>query len=170
MAKIFIQSSFFTIRTVTENNKEDILEVYHACEDFLALGPQPKASMAMVLADLEISRQEGGCFCGIYGPTGNMLGVVDFVPGEFEGKTDTAFFSLLMISALFRNQGIGDEVVKLVESEIKKDVGISEIRSGVQVNNPQAIRFWQKNGYKIVSAPELLPDTTTAFQLSKKLR
>jgi ribosomal protein S18 acetylase RimI-like enzyme len=169
MAKIFIQSSFFTIRTVTENNKEDILEVYHACEDFLALGPQPKASMAMVLADLEISRQEGGCFCGIYGPTGNMLGVVDFVPGEFEGKTDTAFFSLLMISALFRNQGIGDEVVKLVESEIKKDVGISEIRSGVQVNNPQAIRFWQKNGYKIVSGPELLPDSTTAFQLSKKL-
>ena len=50
------------------------LEVYRRCEDFLALGPEPKASLEMVLADLEISRQEGGCFCGIYGPTGNMLG------------------------------------------------------------------------------------------------
>ena len=146
------------------------LEVYRRCEDFLALGPEPKASLEMVLADLEISRQEGGCFCGIYGPTGNMLGVVDFVPGGFEGKADTAFLSLLMIALQYRNQGIGIEAVRLIEKEIQKDAAVTEIRSGVQVNNPQAIQFWQKNGYKIVSGPELLPDTTTAFQLSKKLR
>jgi hypothetical protein len=74
MENVYIKGSSFTIRTVTKNNKEDILEVYRRCEDFLALGPEPKASLEMVLADLEISRQEGGCFCGIYGPTGNMLG------------------------------------------------------------------------------------------------
>ena len=97
-------------------------------------------------------------------------GVVDFVPGGFEGKADTAFLSLLMIALQYRNQGIGIETVRLVEREIQKDTAVTEIRSGVQVNNPAAIRFWQKNGYKIVSGPELLPDTTTAFQLSKKLR
>jgi ribosomal protein S18 acetylase RimI-like enzyme len=169
MANIFIKGSSLTIRTVTENNKEDILEVYRRCEDFLALGPEPKASIKMVLADLEISRQEASCFCGIYHNEEHLVGVVDFVPRGFEGKADTAFLSLLMIALQYRNQGIGIETVRLVEAEIKKNKCISEICSGVQVNNPQAIQFWQKNGYKIVSGPELLPDTTTAFQLSKKL-
>jgi ribosomal protein S18 acetylase RimI-like enzyme len=169
MTDILIKSRSLTLCSVTPNDTEAILGVYRACEDFLALGPEPKASIKMVLADLEISRQEGGCFCGIYDPTGNMLGVVDFVPGEFEGKADTAFLSLLMIALQYRNQGIGIETVRLVEREIQKDTTITEIRSGVQVNNPQAIQFWQKNGYKIVSKPELLPDTTTVFHLSKKL-
>ena len=125
--------------------------------------------MEMVFTDLDISRQYGGCFCGIFNPDDHLFGVVDFVPRGFEGKADTAFLSLLMIALQYRNQGIGIETVRLVEAEIKKNTCISEIRSGVQVNNPQAIQFWQKNGYKIVSGPELLPDTTTAFQLSKKL-
>jgi len=97
------------------------------------------------------------------------VGVVDFIPSGFEGKADTAFLSLLMIALQYRNQRIGIETVRLVEREIQKDTTITEIRSGVQVNNPAAIRFWQQNGYRIVSGPELLPDTTTVFQLSKKL-
>jgi ribosomal protein S18 acetylase RimI-like enzyme len=169
MTDILIKSSSLTLRTITPNDTEAILGVYHACEDFLALGPEPKASIKMVLVDLEISRQEGGCFCGIYGPTGNMLGVVDFVHGEFEGKADTAFFSLIMIAAPYRNQGIGNKTISLIEKEIKKDKHIIEIRSAVQVNNPVAIRFWQKNGYRIVSGPELQPDTTIVYRLSKKL-
>jgi ribosomal protein S18 acetylase RimI-like enzyme len=169
MVNILIKGSCFTIRTVTASNKKDILGVYRGCEDFLALGPESKASIKMVLNDLEISRQEGGCFCGIYNPQWYLLGVVDFVPRGFEGKANTAFLSLLMIALQYRNQGIGIETVRLVEAEIKKNTCISEIRSGVQVNNPQAIQFWQKNGYKIVSGPEIRPDTTTVFQLSKKL-
>ncbi len=169
MTDILIKSRLLTLRTVTPNDTESILGVYRQCEDFLALGPEPKASLEMVQKDLEISRQEGGCFCGIYNPGDHLFGVVDFVPRDFEGKADSAFISLLMIALQYRNQGIGIETVRLVESEIKKNIGISEIRSGVQVNNPQAIQFWQKNGYKIVSVPELRPDSTTVFQLSKKL-
>ena len=37
------------IRPITENDLEEVFEVYRQCEDFLALGPKPKASMAMVL-------------------------------------------------------------------------------------------------------------------------
>jgi RimJ/RimL family protein N-acetyltransferase len=169
MANILIKSRLLTLRTITPNDTQAILGVYRQCEDFLALGPEPKASLEMVQKDLEISRREGGCFCGIFKDKGPLVGVVDFIPSGFEGKADTAFLSLLMIALQYRNQRIGIETVRLVEREIQKDTTITEIRSGVQVNNPAAIRFWQQNGYRIVSGPELLPDTTTVFQLSKKL-
>ncbi|MBI5958514.1 MAG: hypothetical protein HY866_07265, partial [Chloroflexi bacterium] len=67
----------FTIRPVEDDQLENVLEVYRPCEDFLALGPQPKASMVMVEADLRLSADNGGIFCGIYDPGGVMLGVVD---------------------------------------------------------------------------------------------
>jgi RimJ/RimL family protein N-acetyltransferase len=169
MTDILIKSRSLTLRSVTPDDTEAILKVYRACEDFLALGPEPKASFEMVQKDLEISRQEGGCFCGIFKYKGSLVGVVDFIPSGFEGQKGTAFFSLIMIALQYRNQGIGIETVRLVEREIQKDTTITEIRSGVQVNNPQAIQFWENNGYKIVSKPELLPDTTTVFRLSKKL-
>jgi hypothetical protein len=43
------------------------------------------------------------------------------------------------------------------------------VLSGVQVNNPQAIQFWQRNGYCIVSGLIFHPDQTTAYDLRKDL-
>ena len=80
-----------------------------------------------------------------------------------------AFIELLMIAAPFRNQGIGRAVVEAVEDEIRKDAGVSTILSGVQVNNPGAVRFWQRNGYRIASEPKLRPDQTTTVDLRKDL-
>jgi len=169
MTDILIKGRSLTLRTVTPNDTEAILGVYRACEDFLVLGPEPKASLEMVQKDLETSRQEGGCFCGIFDAVGQLVGVVDFIPFGFEGKPDTAFFSLIMIAVPSRNQGTGNKTISLIEKEIIKDKQITEIRSAVQVNNPAAIRFWQKNGYRIVSGPELQPDTTIVYRLRKKL-
>jgi ribosomal protein S18 acetylase RimI-like enzyme len=155
------------IRSITQVDLGAVLNVYRQCEDFLALGPVSTASMEMVLADLELSRREGGNFCGIYTPDGKMVGIVDYVASNFEGNPHTAFLSLLMIAAPFRKHGIGQVVVTAVENEIRKNPQVTTIRSGVQVNNPQAIRFWQRNGYRIVSGPELMPDQTTVFGLQK---
>ena len=169
MTTVFIRGNSLILRTVTANNKEAILRVYCQCEDFLALGPEPKASLEMVIKDMEASQYEGGWFCGIYHTDGHLLGVVDFTPIGFEGKPDTAFISLLMIATPFRKQGIGTETIQLIEREIKKDARVTEIRSAVQENNTKATKFWQKNGYRIVSKPELHPDNTTVFQLRKNL-
>ncbi|HEX2994570.1 MAG TPA: GNAT family N-acetyltransferase, partial [Anaerolineales bacterium] len=98
-----------------------------------------------------------------------MMGIIDYVPCNFEGEPQTAFLSLLMIAAPFRGQGLGAAIVAAVEKEIMKDTRITAIRSGVQVNNPQAIRFWQSRGYRIVSGPQLMPDQTTVFGLLKNV-
>ena len=167
--RILIERETFTIRPVRKDELDAVLEIYRQCEDFLALGPVATASMSMVLADLDISREEGGVYCGIYAPTGEMLGVFDFVLAGFEGDPQAAFFSLLMIAAPHRGRGLGKAVVEAVEEEIRRDPRVTVIRSGVQVNNLQGIHFWQRRGYRIVSGPKFLPDQTTAFDLRKDL-
>jgi ribosomal protein S18 acetylase RimI-like enzyme len=165
--KIRIRDYSLEIHPIAQDDLDAVLDVYKQCEDFLALGPRPTASMEMVLEDIEISKAEGGVFCGIYTTDGKMIGIVDYVPGNYRGERHTAFLELLMIAASFRKQGIGKAVVKAVEDEIRRDAKVETILSGVQVNNPQAVQFWQRNGYRIVSEPKLHPDQTTAVDLRK---
>jgi len=157
------------IRPISDNDIQSIFEVYQACEDFLSLGPEPKASLKMVKADLDISREENGIFCGIFDKENKMIGIIDFVPKLYDDKRELAFLMLLMIAKPYRNHGIGARVVRLVEEQIKKDEMITYIYSGVQVNNQQAIKFWGRMGYEIYSGPKLLPDKTTVYHLRKKV-
>src|SRR5215208_21946 len=169
MTTILLPNHNLEIHPIRPDDVEAALEVYRQSEDFLALGPVSTASKEMVLKDLESSQNEGGIFWGIYMVDGKMIGVVDYVPRNFDGSPHTAYLSLLMIAAPFRQQGIGRVIVEAIENEIKKDAGIRTIRVGVQVNNPQAIWFWQRNGYQIVSGPKLMPDQTIVFDLRKDL-
>ncbi len=159
----------FDIHPISSNELDDVLRVYQQCEDFLALGPVSTASMEMVRTDLEISRKEGGIFCGIYKADGEMIGIIDYVPSFYLQNPCHAFLELLMIAAPYRKQGVGKAIVEAIENEIRKDAKVNTIFSGVQVNNPQAIRFWLRNGYRIVSEPKLHPDQTTAVDLRKDL-
>lgn len=166
MVVMSIQKNTLEIRTVTQDDKYAVLDVYRQSEDFLALGPEAKASLGMVLKDIEAARHEGGAFQGIYAD-GKMIGIVSYVARNFERKPQAAFISLLMISASYRGCGIGKEIVKRIEKEILNDSHVTTILSAVQVNNPDALRFWQKNGYQIAIGPELRPDSTTVFHLRK---
>lgn len=153
----------------SENEAYAILDVYRRCEDFLALGPDPHASMRMVLDDLAHSAEQGGMFCGIY-RSGHMVGVVDFVPLGFDGKEDAACLMLLMIAGEERGRGLGRKVVEAVEAEILKNEEIHEICSGVQANNPDGIGFWTRMGYDIVGGPRVMEDTTVCYDLMKTVR
>ena len=164
-----MQDRFLEIHPIAPDELDAILEVYKRCEDFLALGPVATASMEMVLKDIEISKEEGGIFCGIYTADRKMIGVLDYVQEGYHRDAHAAYLSLLMIDSSYRNQGIGQAVVEAVENEIRKNSSIKVILAGVQVNNPQAVRFWQRYGYRIVSEPKLMLDQTTAFDLRKDL-
>jgi ribosomal protein S18 acetylase RimI-like enzyme len=160
---------WLVIKAIDEREIENIYRIYLGCEDFLALGPQPKASREMVMKDLEDSKRHNRAFCGIYEGQGGMVGIVDYALGGYEGRRGWAYLALLMIATDQRGRGIGSRVVKLVESEIMKDPGITRICSGVQVNNTPAIAFWRKMGYRVCGGPDLMPDRTTVYHLEKKL-
>ena len=159
----------FTLRPVTPADIDAVLAVYRQCEDFLALGPVASASLEMVMQDLEISRAEGGVFCGVCDAQGQMLGVVDYIPRGFEGMPEAAFLSLLMIAAPYRGGGLGRRVVERIEALIRQDPLVKSILSAVQVNNPGAVRFWEAQGYRVISQPALQADGTTTVKLHKQI-
>jgi len=160
---------WLVIKAIDESEIEDICRIYQGCEDFLALGPQPKASREMVMKDLEDSKRHNRSFCGIYDGHGGMVGIVDFARNGHGGRREWACLALLMIAKPHRRRGIGARVAGMVEREITKDPGVVWIDSGVQVNNAPAIAFWRKMGYEICGGPELMPDTTTVYHLRKKV-
>jgi ribosomal protein S18 acetylase RimI-like enzyme len=159
-----ITTDKFSIRPVSSDEIDAILAVYRQCEDFLALGPVPTASLEMVQADLRLSQSQNGVFCGIFDPGGTMVGVLDVIP-QFESSSP--FLELLMIAAPYRSKGLGAEVVRVMETELRCDPTITAIRAGVQANNPKAIRFWNRMGFKIVGGPRLI-DQTTCYDLLKE--
>jgi ribosomal protein S18 acetylase RimI-like enzyme len=159
----------FSIRPIEENQLAQVLDVYRQCEDFLALGPQPHASLDMILSDMRLSQEEGCTYCGIFNPQAEMMGIFDYNCSGFEGQASQAFISLLMIARPFRNQGLGDGVMRWFEIELDKHSSVRRILSGVQVNNPAAVRFWIRQGFRIASAAQLLQDGTTCYQLVKEL-
>jgi len=151
------------------NDLPALLDVYRMCEDFLSLGPIAHASAEMVLTDLAHSQEDGGIYCSIIAPSGEVVGVIDFVPHGYQAQPDTAYLSLLMIASPHRSKGLGEMVVRAVEDYLCSKAPLSVIKSGVQVNNPGAIRFWLRMGYEITSGPIDLPDQTTVFNLEKKI-
>lgn len=156
------------IRPVTPADYPAILEVYRQCEDFLALGPVSKASMDMVLKDIRDAGVENGIYCGIFTGT-EMIGVVSYVPSQFEFRPVDVFILLLMIAAPYRGSGLGSLIVDMVEKELCSHHRIRSIRLGCQVNNPRAIKFWKEKGYYIYGGPDLLPDKTTVYHLRKDI-
>ncbi len=165
---MFIQGEYYTIQKVDKEEVESIYNVYKNCEDFLSLGPISTATKEMVLDDLRLSEKEGGLFCGIF-LEGEMVGIIDFVLSGYKDNPNHAYLSLLMISSNYRRKGIGMDVVKAVEREILKSKTIQSIFAGVQINNKHAIAFWEKMGYKIISGPQLMPDTTITYKLQKDI-
>ncbi len=159
----------FSLCALDERDLPELLELYRACEDFLALGPNPRASTEMVLGDLALSRASGGMFHGIRNETGNLIGVADWIPGGFEGCPETAFIELLMIAGVHRHAGLGRAVLVEIERLIRLEGRARHIACGVQVNNRAAQRFWWRCGYRSARPPEKLPDRTTGLLLCKEL-
>jgi RimJ/RimL family protein N-acetyltransferase len=142
-----------------------LLETYRQCEDFLALGPVPRASIEMIRGDMAHSQSLGGQFCGIEDAQGQVIGVLDFVPDT--GSEGVAFIELLMIAGPWRRRGIGRRVVTSLEGYLKANHGVHTVEAAVQANNPDAMRFWAALGYR--QAPEAVrqADGTVTHRLSR---
>jgi RimJ/RimL family protein N-acetyltransferase len=164
-----IELARYVLKELSETDLPKVLKVYQQCEDFLALGPVPYASLEMVRNDFRHSRDNGGIFYGICDKQQDMIGVLDVVLAGFEGNEEQAFISLLLISAPHRNRGIGHAVLAAIEEHIKANPKVKRILSAVQTNNQRAIDFWQREGYAIRGEPQKQEDGTITYNLCKKI-
>lgn len=158
----------YTLIPLDESHLDELLALYRQCEDFLALGPRPHASPEMVLEDLALSRQNGGEYSGVY-VDGQLAGVLDVIGAGYQGEAHTAYLELLMLAAAHRGRGLGAELFADLLAGLRAS-GITCLKAGVQVNNPGALRFWQRMGFEVVSEPRLLEDGTTCVELSMEIQ
>jgi RimJ/RimL family protein N-acetyltransferase len=154
------------IAKIGQIDLDSSLQVYRQCEDFLSLGPVARASMEMLLKDMNHSENSNGFFCGIWDEIGNQVGVIDFIPEKGKG---TAILELLMVAKPFRKMGFGSEVLRCLESYLKTVYKTRRMESGVQVNNEDAIRFWRRHGFHIEERGRDMGDGTTAYEMYKDI-
>lgn len=164
-----IQHGSFSICPVGVDSYPAVLDVYRQCEDFLALTPTSVATIDMIQLDMNQSQRQRGEYCGVFMPSGNMVGIVDVIRSGFEGRSDRAFIELLIIAQPYRKRGLGAAVVQAVEAEIAKDTTVTAIELAVMVNNPDAIRFWERMGYIIISGALPQPDGTVVWRMRKPI-
>lgn len=165
---IFVTEGF-TIRKIYENDVDTIFRVYKDSEDFLLLGPEPKASKDMVFKDIESSAKTGGIYCLILNKEEEEIGIVDFIPNMYKENPRYGYISLIMIKSEYRNKGYGKKVVDLIEGIMQKQHQVEKVFVSIQENNAKGIKFWERKGYKIFSEPELQPDKTIVLHMEKDL-
>lgn len=49
----------YVLKAVTDGELQSVLDLYKACEDFLGLGPQPCASMEMMMKTSTVQGERG---------------------------------------------------------------------------------------------------------------
>lgn len=155
---------------VIKANKADapqLLAVYKQCEDFLALGPEPAASLKMVYDDLVHSHAVRGQYCRICDGDDRSVGILDYIPAT--ESEETAFIELLMIGMAWRRKGIGRSIVEALEKHLQASCRTRTIHSAVQTNNDVGIRFWASLGYVRAAVPQRQLDGTVTYRLTKVL-
>ena len=160
------QTDDLKVTTIGKRESSALLEVYKQCEDFLALGPVPVASLGMIQKDRADSRRQGGQYCAIRNGQDVLVGVIDFAVTE---RTNSCFLELLMIAAPWRNKGYGRTVVTCLDQYLKRSYGIQRMNAAVQTNNPKGIRFWKRLGYDVSNEPRDQPDGTVTYEMTKML-
>lgn len=161
----------FEILPAGAERTDELLALYRRCEDFLALNPlAPSADAAMIQRDLTTTAAEGGYYCAVQAPGGELLGVVDFIPRGFQEQPQQAFLELLMLPADRRGQGLGARVLACVEDALRIDPQVTALLAGCQVNNPRGLRFWLRQGFEMITEAETQPDGTVCVLLRKWLR
>lgn len=159
----------FTVRPVGADSMAALLALYRQCEDFLALGPNPYASVEMIQRDLVTTAGEGGHYCGIYQRgTGELAGVLDVVPGGHQGDPRLAYLELLMLGKPYRGQGLGERVFAALLVALRQR-GVEALEAGVQENNPDAQRFWLRMGFTLTGPATPQADGTVAAPMRIQL-
>jgi ribosomal-protein-alanine N-acetyltransferase len=94
--------------------------------------------------------------------------IIGFIIG---GKINQNLAKILMLSVskLFRNQKIGSSLFKKFLEEISTD-NIKNIQLEVRSDNKKAIKFYEKNGFKITKKiKKFYQNGNDAFTMEKKI-
>ncbi|MBQ6568975.1 MAG: GNAT family N-acetyltransferase [Clostridia bacterium] len=142
-------SSCYTVKRLTENDIPNILELCESNPLYYKYFKVP-CTADSVKEDLKIT-PPGKCisdkyYVGFYSD-GKLFGVLDIVCGY--PCESTAYIGFFMLHSSVQGKGKGSSIIDEVCGYLK-EVGFKKVRLAILRGNPQAGRFWTKNGFKSV--------------------
>lgn len=153
---MILKGDGFEIRPLTACKLDAAVQVYRQAGGDDRRDPQRKITGLDVLEDIDLSRQEGGLVCGIYDTNDEMVGVVEFVPADFGGRSDSACIRSFKVAGPYRSRGLGVKVLKLLEGEFKKDARVRLLWAGFDENCPTQQAFAARHGFRAATQEDLL--------------
>lgn len=93
-------------------------------------------------------------FLGIFAKdSGEHIGNIKFEP--LDREKGYAVLGILIGDARWRGKGVGPEVIEACAQELSREEGIHELVLGVELANSQAIRSYEKAGFKIEASEKI---------------
>lgn len=152
---MILKGDGFEIRPLTACKLDAAVQVYRQAGDDDRQEPERRITGLDVLDDIDLSRREGGLLCGIYDANDEMAGVVDFIPADFGGRSDSACIRSLKIAGPYRSRGLGGKTLSLLEGELKKDPHIRFLWAGFKEDCPSQQAFATRHGFRAATREDL---------------
>ncbi len=111
--------------------------------------PPESPGPELVAKEAADAREHGALFCGLrLKKSRQMVGVAVYEPSNYRGDPACAWIALLMIAEPCQGRGYGTEAAQHIEDAIFSAPGVQAIKLGVLSNNPAALAFWRRMGYR----------------------
>ena len=159
-------SSCYAVRALGASDAASVLRLCQGnAQYYLYCGMQP--TLQQVLHDMQIlpegverSRKH---YVGFF-DRDDLAAVMDCVEGYPDSQS--VYIGFFMMNAGLQGRGIGSAIIAGVAGYLQS-IGVKRLRLAIARDNPQATRFWFKNGFQVVQEVEM--DGWTALVADRRL-
>lgn len=151
---MLLETERLVIKSLSQADADNVLKVYEGSKDFFDLQTTEELSGELVRSDMAAIQKQGGEFAGIFDRASNeLIGVIAFVPKNFQGQADYAWINLLLIRDSDRRQGFGREAYQAIEQFIFDDQTVKRIGCTLLPQFDPSLKFAEALGFERAGGP-----------------
>lgn len=156
-----IKKSLFQLKDYKVNKLEfeedlkDLLELCENCKDYYELTGIESVNLETakeVFKELPPGKEyDSKMVIGLYNDKDTLIGIIEGIT-DFP-KKDIWYIGQIMISADYRNEGLGEKFYKGFQKWASLN-NVNSIKLGVLEKNIHGLRFWKRMGFNIIKKIE----------------
>lgn len=138
-----------------DHDVEDLLKLCENCKDYYELTGIESVNLETakeVFKELPPGKEyDSKMVIGLYNDKDTLIGIIEGIT-DFP-KKDIWYIGQMMISADYRNEGLGEKFYKGFEKWASLN-NVNSIKLGVLEKNIYGLRFWKRMGFNIIKKIE----------------
>jgi RimJ/RimL family protein N-acetyltransferase len=151
---MLLETERLIIKSLSQLDADNVLKVYEGSKDFFDLQTTEELSGDLIRSEIEATEKQGGGFVGIFDRAANeLIGVIAFVPKNFQSQADYAWINLLLIREADRRRGFGREAYQSIEQYIFSDQSVKRIGCTLLPQYDPSLKFAEALGFERAGGP-----------------